>query len=291
MSDKSVSLHIDDQLVTVPEGTTILEAARTVDIDIPTLCWAENLTPVNVCRLCVVEAEGARTLIPACSRTCEEGAAVHTDSERVRDNRRMVLELLDSANDLSQSEELQSLISDYGADKDRYTDPATAATAPKVEDDLFVRAYERCVLCYKCVEACGEDAQFTFAIAIAERGFDARVSTEHDVPLPESACVYCGNCIGVCPTNALQFKSEFDMREAANWRPEEQSVTETICSFCGVGCTLELHTQDNKIVKVTSPADHSVTSGHLCVKGRFGWQYVQAPVYRGPSSDAGEPAK
>ncbi len=291
MSDKSVSLHIDDQLVTVPQGTTILEAARTVNIDIPTLCWAENLTPVNVCRLCVVEAEGARTLIPACSRTCEEGAAVYTHSDRVRDNRRMVLELLDSANDLSQSEELQSLISDYGADKGRYTDPATAATAPKVEDDLFVRAYERCVLCYKCVEACGEDAQFTFAIAIAERGFDARVSTEHDVPLPESACVYCGNCIGVCPTNALQFKSEFDMREAANWRPEEQSVTETICSFCGVGCTLELHTQDNKIVKVTSPADHSVTSGHLCVKGRFGWQYVQAPVYRGPSSDAGEPAK
>ena len=108
-------------------------------------------------------------------------------------------------------------------------------------------------------------------------GFDARVSTEHDIPLPESACVYCGNCIGVCPTNALQFKTEFDLRSAANWRPEDQEVTETICSFCGVGCTLELHTQDTEIVKVTSPADHSVTSGHLCVKGRFGWEYVQAP--------------
>ena len=291
MSENSVSLQIDDQPISVPRGTTILEAARSIDIEIPTLCWAENLTPVNVCRLCVVEGEGARTLIPACSRECENGANLKTNTERVRANRRMILELLDSANDLSQSAELRELIEDYEADSSRYKDPASLAPAPKVEDDLFVRAYDRCVLCYKCVEACGEEAQFTFAIAVAGRGFDAKISTEHDVPLPESACVYCGNCIGVCPTNALQFKTEFDMREAANWRPESQTVTETICSYCGVGCTLELHTQDNQIVKVTSPSDHSVTSGHLCVKGRFGWQYVQAPVYRPPSSDFDESIK
>ena len=283
MTEDQVTLAINDQSVTVRKGTTILEATRSIGLAIPTLCWAENLTPVNVCRLCVVEAEGARTLVPACSRQCEDGAEIRTDTKRVIQSRRMVLELLDSANDLTQSPDLQSLIDEYGADSSRYMDPATPEDSPKVEDDLFVRAYDRCVLCYKCVEACGEEAQFTFAISIVDRGFDARVSTEYDVPLPESACVYCGNCIGVCPTNALQFKTEFDLREASNWRPEDQNVTETICSYCGVGCTLELHTQDNEIVKVTSPADHSVTSGHLCVKGRFGWEYVQAPVYRPPS--------
>ena len=120
------------------------------------------------------------------------------------------------------------------------------------------------------------DAQNTFAIAVAGRGFDARISTEFDVGLPESACVYCGNCIGVCPTGALMFSSEHELREAGEWREEDQSVTNTICPYCGVGCELEVHVQDNTIVKVTSPADHSVTSGHLCIKGRFGFSYVQS---------------
>jgi predicted molibdopterin-dependent oxidoreductase YjgC len=125
------------------------------------------------------------------------------------------------------------------------------------------------------VEACGVDAQNTFAIAVAGRGFDARISTEYAVGLDESACVYCGNCIGVCPTGALMFTSEHERREAGTWMEDEQTITNTICPYCGVGCELELHVQDNEIVKVTSPADHSVTNGHLCVKGRFGFQYVQ----------------
>ena len=145
----------------------------------------------------------------------------------------------------------------------------------KVDNDLYVRDYSRCILCYKCVEACGDDAQNTFAIAVAGRGFDARISTEYAVPLAASACVYCGNCIGVCPTGALMFTSEHDMRQAGTWDESAQSVTNTICPYCGVGCDLELHVQDNAIVKVTSPVDHAVTSGHLCIKGRFGFQYVQ----------------
>jgi predicted molibdopterin-dependent oxidoreductase YjgC len=126
------------------------------------------------------------------------------------------------------------------------------------------------------VEACGDDAQHTFAIAISGRGFDSRVPTEFDVELPGSACVYCGNCIGVCPTNALQFTTEFDLRAADDWRRDEQTVTRTVCSYCGVGCNLELHVQDDRIVKVMSPEDHDVTSGHLCIKGRFGWTYVHS---------------
>ena len=114
-----------------------------------------------------------------------------------------------------------------------------------------------------------------FAIAVAGRGFHAHISTELDVPLPESACVYCGNCIAVCPTGALMFASEHELREAARWDESQQTQTDTICPYCGVGCTLQLHVQDNSIVRVTSPQDHDVTSGHLCIKGRFGWQFVQ----------------
>ncbi|HEU4356532.1 MAG TPA: 4Fe-4S binding protein, partial [Actinomycetota bacterium] len=158
-------------------------------------------------------------------------------------------------------------------------DPAVAETVHqpvKVDNDLYVRDYSRCVLCYKCVEACGVDAQNTFAIAVAGRGFDARISTEFAVPLTESACVYCGNCIGVCPTGALMFKSEHDLRLAGEWDESRQTITTTICPYCGVGCNLELHVQDNAIVKVTSPLDHDVTSGHLCIKGRFGFEFAQA---------------
>jgi predicted molibdopterin-dependent oxidoreductase YjgC len=144
----------------------------------------------------------------------------------------------------------------------------------KVDNELYVRDYAKCILCYKCVDACGEQHQNTFAIHVAGRGFDARISTELDTPLPESACVYCGNCIAVCPTGALMFRSEHELREAGNWREDEQTVTETTCPYCGVGCSLELHVQDNAIVKVTSPADHDVTLGNLCVKGRFGFEHV-----------------
>ncbi|HEY6548758.1 MAG TPA: 4Fe-4S dicluster domain-containing protein, partial [Vicinamibacteria bacterium] len=146
----------------------------------------------------------------------------------------------------------------------------------KVDNELYVRDYAKCILCYKCVEACGEDAQNTFAIAVAGRGFDARISTEHAAPLPDSACVYCGNCIGVCPTGALMFRSEHELRRAGTWDEGRQTQTDTVCGYCGVGCNLTLHVQDNRIVKVTSPIDHDVTRGHLCVKGRFGFESVQS---------------
>jgi predicted molibdopterin-dependent oxidoreductase YjgC len=216
----------------------------------------------------------------------------------------MVLEFLGSSVDLTTAPAALGYIERYDADPGRYGQPAPPADAGvrdaheaghhhapvgamaetvrqpvKVDNDLYVRDYSKCILCYKCVEACGEDAQNTFAIAVAGRGFDAQISTENAVPLPESACVYCGNCIGVCPTGALMFKSEHDMRAAGTWDEGAQTVTETICPYCGVGCVLDLHVQDNAIVKVTSPMDSSVTDGHLCIKGRFGFEFVQN---RGP---------
>ena len=273
---KQVELTIDGRAARVPEGSTILDACRSLGVDTPTMCWAENLTPVNVCRVCVVELEGARTLAPACSRAVEPGMVVKTDSERVRTSRKLVLELLGSSVDMSTAPAFRAFAERYGADPARFGAAAeTVAQPPKVDNDLFVRDYAKCITCYKCVEACGSDAQNTFAIAIAGRGFGAHVSTELDVPLPDSACVYCGNCVGVCPTGALMFKSEFDLRAAGRWDESKQTTTDTICPYCGVGCTLTLRVQDNDIVRVTSPSDSSVTGGHLCVKGRFGFQFVQ----------------
>lgn len=294
-----VNITIDGRAVAVSDGGTILDACRDIGQDQPTLCYLENLTPVNACRVCVVEVEGSRTLVPSCSRVAEEGMVVKTDSPRVRLSRKMVLEFLASSVDLSQSgEEVHAWLDQYEVDVARYG-PLVAGATPrdsrraghhviptgstaetveqpvKVDNELYIRDYAKCILCYKCVEACGEDAQNTFAIAVAGRGFDARISTEFDVALPGSACVYCGNCIGVCPTGALQFRSEYELRREGLWDEDEQTVTRTVCSYCGVGCNLELHVQDNRIVKVTSPMDHSVTNGHLCIKGRFGYDYVQ----------------
>jgi len=270
-----VTVRINGGNVTVGEGDTILTACTQAGIETPTICYAENLTPVNACRVCVVEVEGNRTLVPSCSRPAEEGMVISTDSDRVKHSRKMVLEFLGTANDLSEAPQINEWSTEYGVDITRYADGAERFDQPvKIQDNLYIRDYDKCVLCYKCVDACGEEAQFTFAIAMSGRGFDNRISTEFDVALPESACVYCGNCIAVCPTNALQFKTEFDLRQENNWREEEQTVTQTVCSYCGVGCNLELHVQDNQIVKVTSPADHEVTHGMLCIKGRFGWKYV-----------------
>jgi predicted molibdopterin-dependent oxidoreductase YjgC len=279
-----LDLTIDGEPFRVPEGTTILEACRSAGVDTPTLCYLHTLSPVNVCRVCVVEVEGSRALVPACSRKVEAGMAVGTDTERVRHSRRMVLEFLGSSVDLSlASDEVGGWMQRYGAEPSRYGDqPATVAQPVKVDNDLYVRDYSRCILCYKCVEACGVDAQNTFAIAVAGRGFHAGISTEYTVPLTDSACVYCGNCIGVCPTGALMFSSEYEMRQAGTWDEDAQTVTETICPYCGVGCPVELHVQDNEIVKVTSPLDHDITSGHLCIKGRFGFQFVQN---RAPADD------
>jgi predicted molibdopterin-dependent oxidoreductase YjgC len=294
-----VDLTIDGKTVSVPEGTTILAACATMGTEIPTLCYLETLHPVNVCRICVVEIEGARVLAPSCSRQVEPGMVVKTRSERVDTSRKLVLEMLASSVDLSTTPDVERWMKEYKAKPQRFGPPAppakagerdahvpghhappnvkyaaTVAQPTKVDNELYVRDYGKCILCYKCVEACGPDHQNTFAIAVAGRGFDARISTEFAVPLPESACVYCGNCIAVCPTGALMAKREFDARADGTWDEKEQSVVNTICPYCGVGCTLTLHVQDDEILKATSPLENPITLGNLCIKGRFGWRYV-----------------
>ena len=272
---RAITLTIDGDEVKVPEGATILDACKAHGTAVPTLCYGDTLDPVNACRVCVVEVENNRVLVPSCSRRVEPDMRVHTDTERTRHSRKLVLELLGSSVDLSTAPNVAGWMLDYGADPSRFGEHAATVAQPvKIDNDLYVRDYSKCILCYKCVDACGEQWQNSFAITVAGRGYGAHISTEYDVALPESACVYCGNCIAVCPTGALMFKSEHDLRETGSWDEAQQTQTDTICPYCGVGCTLTLHVQDNEIVKVTSPLDHSVTSGNLCIKGRFGFQHV-----------------
>ena len=275
MSD--VSLTIDGEGAAVPAGATILDACRAAGAEQPTLCWGDTLVPRNACRICVVEVEGSRVLVPACSRQAEEGMVVHTDSSRVRQARRMVLELLASTTDLSLTPGVDGWLSEYAADPGRLGAMGTDAepVPPTIDNELYIRDYDKCILCYKCVDACGEQWQNTFAIGVAGRGAGAHISTEWDVALPDSACVFCGNCLEVCPTGALLPKAEFNLRAAGQWEESAQTTTDTICPYCGVGCPVTLHVQDNRIVKVTSPHDAPITSGNLCIKGRFGFEHVQ----------------
>jgi predicted molibdopterin-dependent oxidoreductase YjgC len=297
----AVTATIDGREVTVAAGGTILQACREAGIDLPTLCYGPTLSPANACRVCMVEVEGSRVLVPSCSRDLEDGMVINTQTERAERSRRLVMELLGSAAELDRtSHQVNGWMEGHDADVTRFGPAqgeqprrpphpgrhpgpavdraASVAEPPKVEDDLYVRDYGRCILCYKCVDACGEQHQNTFAISVAGRGFDSRISTEFDVALPGSACVYCGNCIAVCPTGALEGKIAWDMKEAGTWAESSQEVTRTVCSYCGVGCNLDVHTQDGRIVDVSSPLDHEVTLGNLCIKGRFGWMYV----YSGP---------
>jgi predicted molibdopterin-dependent oxidoreductase YjgC len=302
---RMVEMTIDGMPVEVPAGSTILEACQAQGIDLPTLCYGQTLTPEGVCRLCVVDT-GGKVLIPSCSAKVSQGMTVDTSNERVAFSRKLLLELLGSSVDIDLAGpelpdgSLGAWIEEYGADPARFgppsapaeagerdtrhaghhhaPDPSSAANVAQpvtIDNDLFIRDYAKCVLCYKCVEACGADHQNTFAITVAGRGLDARVSTEYAIPLPDSACVWCGNCINVCPTGALMFKAEYDLRSASSYDESVQTVTETICPYCGVGCTLQLHVQDNAIFKVLSPSDSQVTEGNLCVKGRFGFEFVQ----------------
>jgi len=296
---QQITITIDGKEVSVPEGSTILTACNAAGKDTPTLCYGDTLTPKNACRVCMVELKGSRVLVPSCSRKVQAGMEVMTDTDRVRHSRRLVLELLDSSVDLSTTPRITEWKERYGADSDRYGEragenlerdvhepgehhagngsvAATMSQPVKIDNDLYVRDYSKCILCYKCVDACGTQWQNTFAIQIAGRGFDSQISTEFAAELPDSACVFCGNCVEVCPTGALSFKSEYDMRAAGTWDEAEQTTTTTICTYCGVGCNVELHVQDNKIVKVTSPHDHSVSHGNLCIKGRFGFVHVQS---------------
>ena len=221
MSDDNpeITLTIDGQTITVPAGTTLLQAAQSAGIDIPTICVHEATTANALCRMCVMEVEGWRVLAASCVAQASPGMVVHTRSERVERSRRTILEMLASAVDLSEAPAIQPMLAEYAADPQRFPQ-AERRAVPLIDDNpMYVRDYSKCVLCWRCVQVCAADAQYTYAINFSGRGFDTLISTFFDQPLPASTCVFCGQCVGVCPTNALKPKREWLIQQGLS--PEE----------------------------------------------------------------------
>ncbi len=206
---ESITLTIDDRPVSVPAGTTILKAAQAAGVEIPTICYHEHLTPNGLCRLCVVEVEGSRVLQASCVAQAAEGMRVQTQSERVQRSRRTILEMLAATVDLSEAPEIQAYMQAYAADEERFPDAERREPLPIDDNPMFIRDYAKCVLCWRCVQVCADDAQYTYAINFSGRGYETQIDTFYEKPMTATSCVFCGQCVGVCPTGALKPKREW----------------------------------------------------------------------------------
>jgi len=221
----AITFSMDGKEISAEDGKTLLEVARENGVDIPTICFHEATTANALCRICVVEVEGMRTLQPACIVRAANQMKVQTRSEKVIRARKTILEMLASTMDLSEAPEIQKMMIEYGAKSDRF--PGAERRESQVKDDnpMFVRDYSKCLLCWRCVQVCAEDAQYTFAINFDGRGFETQIGTFYDRSIPETSCVLCGQCVAVCPTGALKPKREFLLEQGMS--PQEINVLNT----------------------------------------------------------------
>jgi NADP-reducing hydrogenase subunit HndD len=272
-----VKLTIDGREVAVPQGWTILQAANKLGVRVPTLCHLWELSPCSACRICLVEVEGARNLATACSYPAGAGMKVHTRTERALKARRLVMELILSDHPLdcmtcekTGSCHLQDLAYEMGLTGSRMKGEQHRYPVDR-ENPFIVRDYNKCVLCERCTRICDE-IQGSMAIEYAHRGFHTKVGVPYHRSLTESDCVFCGQCVSVCPVGALTERSR-----VGRGREWEFQKVKTTCSYCGVGCLLVLNVKDGEIVRVTSDRSSGVNRGNMCVKGRFGFDYVHSP--------------
>jgi NADP-reducing hydrogenase subunit HndD len=221
----TITFLMDGQEITTESGKTLLDAARENGMDIPTICFHEATTSNALCRICVVEVEGMRVLQPACIVQAANDMKVHTRSEKVRRARKTILEMLASTMDLSEADEIQSMMREYGVDVNRFPDAERREVAVKDDNPMYVRDYSKCLLCWRCVQVCAEDAQYTYAINFEGRGYETQIGTFFDKAIPETTCVLCGQCVAVCPTGALKPKREFLLEQGMS--PREISVLNT----------------------------------------------------------------
>ncbi len=212
-----VMITIDGLEAEVPQGITLLEALEMHGKRVPVICYHEATTPQGICRQCVVEVQGWRVLAPACVTRVSDGMVILSESERVQRARRTILEMLAASVDLSETPELLEQMKTYDAEADRF--PLAEKRTYEVLDDnpFYVRDYAKCIMCWRCVQACGDDLQFTYALSLGGRGYQSTIATFFDAPMPETTCVFCGNCVAVCPSNALKGKTEFFLEQGLDY--------------------------------------------------------------------------
>jgi len=268
-----VKVTIDNKTIEVAEGTTVLEAARMLNIQIPTLCHHPKLTPFGGCRMCIVEVKGVPRPLTSCTTPVSEGMEVTTSSPAIEDLRRTVLELIlsDHPNDCMICEKagdctLQELAYFYGIKENRFA--GERRVYEKRDGNPFIeRDMEKCILCGRCVKVCDE-VQGVEAVDFTYRGFKSKICPPFEKDLK---CEFCGQCVAVCPTGALTGKMW-----ALRGRQKDIKEVDTTCAYCGTGCNITLHVRANEVIRVTSKED-KWNEGWLCVKGRFGYTFINSP--------------
>ena len=300
MNDTPPQVVINGNRFVFEASETILDVARRNHVCIPTLCHLRAAVPTGACRICVVEVEKARSLLPACATPAADGMVVQTDSPRVIADRKMILELLlasgshncaisgrDGAGweafqlQVQADDEavalcpvwgdcrLQDLAYRYQVTAARFA-PTPPRYAPETVNPFIVRDFSRCIQCGRCVQACRE-VQVNNAIDFGYRGAAVKIVAAGDRPLKDSDCVFCGECVQACPVGALVEK---DARHRV--RPWQTGRVKTTCTYCGVGCQLYLHVQNGRVVKADGADGVPPNFGSLCVKGRFGFDFVNS---------------
>lgn len=273
---KKVEISINGKKIEVPSNYTILEAARANGFKIPTLCYDERLKPSGACRMCVVEVEGARSLVTACSTPIRDGMVIKTNSDRVVNSRKTTLELLWADHDYdclrcekSGDCELQDLCYEYDIEPEAR--PYIQSLTNNIDESNKFYSFneDKCILCGKCVRVC-EELVGVGAISFTQRGHYTHISHPFETGMDLSDCVSCGTCVSVCPTGALMEKTKTKFRV---WDVEKK--VKTTCTYCGVGCQLELVVKDDKVVRVDAPKD-SINNGITCVKGKFGYKFIDS---------------
>ncbi len=275
-------MEIDGVEVAFSEGETILEIAQRHQKEIPTLCYDPRLEPFGGCRLCIVELEGTRNPVASCTTKATPGMVVRTATDTIEAYRKTLLEMVVSENrevDVSPlrgyaSGELTDLRDRYEIDGNPRITGATSGTRKADENPFILRDYELCISCYRCVRVCAEQ-EGDHAINVMNRGFHTQITTEFDGLLKDSACTFCGQCIQTCPTGALGDKKA--LRAADEVAETVPDKTRTICPYCGVGCSVDVLTNNEKIVGILPAMDGPANQGALCVKGQFAYDFVQHP--------------